>query len=101
MSNTMIKSGRSLKKAPDNQLPNPNAVMASQSNSNTTPIRLYGGADDSGIIMLPVLDGREPVALMLSSGVYISTGLRDYSGKMLFAIVGSEGALWLKYGGLI
>ncbi len=75
--------------------------MARQSNSRTTPIRLYGGADDSGIIKLPVLDGREPVALILSSGMYVSTGLRDHSGHMLFAMVGSEGALWLKYGGLI
>lgn len=101
MSNTTIKSGRSLKKAPSNQPPNTSVVMARQSNSKTTPIRLYGGADDSGIILLPVLDGREPVALMLSSGVYVSTGLRDYSGKMLFAMVGSEGALWLNHGGLI
>jgi len=65
------------------------------------PICLYGGAEDSGIIILPVLDGHEPVALALSSGVYVSTGLRDHSGKMLFAMVGSEGALWLKHGGLI
>ncbi len=75
--------------------------MARQTNSKIMPIRLYGGAEDSGIIMLPVVDGHEPIALALSSGMYISTGLRDDSGKMLFALLGSEGALWLKYGGLI
>jgi len=69
--------------------------MSTHSTSKSLSIRLYGGADDSGIIELPILRGKEPVALALTGGVYLATGLTDRSGKLLFACLGTEGSLWL------
>ena len=56
-------------------------------------IRLYGGADDGGILELPVADNHVAIAVALASGHYYSTGLWDPTGKVIFAYPGTEGAL--------
>lgn len=61
-------------------------------------IRLYGGAEDDGILEIPMVDGHIPIALKLPSGHYYNTGLWDNTGIVLFAYAGTEGALLLRPG---
>lgn len=58
-------------------------------------IRLYGGADDGGIFTVSMRYGQEPIALGLSTGTYLATGLEDPEGRLIFALAGSEQSLWL------
>lgn len=69
--------------------------MIPASSRRPVAIRLYGGADDSGIISIPMRCGQEPIALVLSTGTYLATGLQDREGRWLFALVGTEESLWL------
>ncbi len=72
--------------------------MFSGPSPHPVAIRLYGGADDSGIISIPVRRGHEPIAIALTSGIYVATGLQDGGGRLLFALAGTEESLWLSRG---
>lgn len=73
----------------------PLRAMNSHLPEESYAVRLYGGADDSGILYLPFLEGQKPIALALSTGVYVAAGIEDSTGLALFALVGTESSLWL------